>query len=189
MPLSRISHTLSKFYPRCTQGVAKVKEGKPHPFKTFPIKRDDSSDIESTFSFTPDANAATSWWAEAYFSPTPPSLLVMHLVSVDKLYASDCPAILENRRHYKGTVLDDESGKPVADALIYFETTMGISDAGGVRTDKKGHFDLWLPFHNDLVRVSKSCYKDAYWIQPTDTALTIRLIPVTSPKQQTSPFK
>ena len=113
----------------------------------------------------------------------------MHLISVDKLYASDHPAILENRRHIEGTVLDDETGAPLADALVYIETTMGISDAGGVRTDKKGHFDLWLPFHNDLVRVSKSGYKDAYWIQPTDTVLTIRLIPVISPKQQPSPFK
>ncbi|MBP5800436.1 MAG: DUF4419 domain-containing protein [Prevotella sp.] len=164
----------------------KVKEGKPHPFKTFPIKRDDSSDIESTFSFTPDANAASSWWAEAYFSPTPPSLLVMHLVSVDKLYASDCPAILENRRHYKGTVLDDESGKPVADALIYFETTMGISDAGGVRTDKKGHFDLWTPFDNEMIRVSKPGYKDATFVKPDE--MPVHLIPASSSKEPPSPL-
>ena len=167
----------------------KVKEGKPHPFRTYPMKKNGISDIESRYYFTPDANAESSWWAEACFKTTHPRQLVMHLISVDKLYASDHPAILENRRHIEGTVFDDETGAPLADALVYIETTMGISDAGGVRTDKKGHFNLWLPFHNDLVRVSKSGYKDAYWIQPTDTALTIRLIPVTSPKQQSSPFK
>lgn len=167
----------------------KVKEGKPHPFRTYPMKKNGSSDIESRYYFTPDANAESSWWAETCFSPSHPRQLVMHLISVDKLYASDHPAILENRRHVEGTVLDDETGTPLADALVYIETTMGISDAGGVRTDMKGHFDLWLPFHNDLVRVSKSGYKDAYWIQPTDTALTIRLIPVTSPTERPFPIK
>ena len=166
-----------------------VKEGKPHLFRTFPMKEDGSSDMESRYYFTPDAKAESSWWAEAYFRPTHPSLLVMHLVSVDKLYASDCPAILENRRHMEGTVLDDESGKPVADALVYIETTMGISDAGGVRTDRKGRFDLWLPFENERVRVSRSGYKDSYWILPADTAITIRLIPSTSSKQQPSIIK
>ncbi|MBR4239810.1 MAG: DUF4419 domain-containing protein [Prevotella sp.] len=166
-----------------------VKEGKPHLFRTFPMKEDGSSDMESRYYFTPDAKAESSWWAEAYFRPTHPSLLVMHLVSVDKLYASDCPAILENRRHMEGTVLDYESGKPVADALVYIETTMGISDAGGVRTDKKGRLDLWLPFENERVRVSRSGYKDSYWILPADTAITIRLIPSTSSKQQPSIIK
>lgn len=167
----------------------KVKEGKPHPFRTFPMRENGSSDIESRYYFTPDAKAESSWWAEAYFRTTHPKKLVMHLVSVDKLYASDCPAILENRRHLEGTVVDDESGKPVADALVYIEATMGISDAGGVKTDEKGHFDLWLPFQEQSFRVSKSGYKDAFWIQPADTALTVRLIPASSPKQQPIPFK
>ena len=166
-----------------------VKEDKPHLFRTFPMKEDGSSDMESRYAFTPDAKAESSWWAEAYFRPTHPSLLVMHLISVDKLYASDCPAILENRRHMEGTVLDYESGKPVADALVYIETTMGISDAGGVRTDKKGRFDLWLPFENERVRVSRSGYKDSHWILPADTAITVRLIPSTSSKQQPSIIK
>ena len=167
----------------------KVKEGKPHPFKTYPIKKDGSNEIESKYYFTPDAEAESAWWAEAYFRTTHPRQLVMHLVSVDKLYASDRPAILENRRHMEGTVLDDETGNPVADALVYIDNTMGISDVGGVRTDKKGHFDLWLPFKNEVVRVSKSGYKDAYWIQPADTARTVRLIPASSPKERPFPIR
>ena len=164
-----------------------VKEGKPHPFRTYPMKENGSTEIESRYYFTPDANAESSWWAEACFRTTHPRQLVMHLTSIDKLYASDRPAILENRRHMEGTVFDDETGNPVADALVYSDNTMGISDAGGVRTDMKGHFDLWLPFQNEVVRVSKSGYKDANWIQPADTALTVRLIPASSPKQQ-QPF-
>ena len=166
-----------------------VKEGKPHPFRTYPMKENGSTEIESRYYFTPDANAESSWWAEACFKTTHPRQLIMHLISVDKLYASDRPAILENRRHMEGTVLDDETGNPVADALVYSDNTMEISDVGGVRTDKKGHFDLWLPFQNEVVRVSKSGYKDAYWIQPADTARTVRLIPASSPKERSFPIR
>ena len=83
-------------------------------------------------------------------------------------------------------VLDDETEKPVADALVFIHHSMGIFDAGGVRTDQKGRFDLWLPYTNETLRVRKAGYKDAIWIQPADTALTIRLIPGTSPKTQES---
>ena len=161
----------------------KVKEGKPHPFRTFPMRENGSSDIESRYYFTPDAKAESSWWAEAYFNTTHPRQLFMHLISVDKLYASDCPAILDNRRYIEGVVLDDETEKPIADALVYINHSMGTLDAGGVRTDQKGHFDLWLPYDQTL-RARKAGYKDAYWIQPADTALTIRLIPRTSSKTQ-----
>ena len=161
----------------------KVKVGKPHPFRTFPMRENGSSDIESRYYFTPDAKAESSWWAEAYFNTTHPRQLFMHLISVDKLYASDCPAILDNRRYIEGVVLDDETEKPIADALVYINHSMGTLDAGGVRTDQKGHFDLWLPYDQTL-RARKAGYKDAYWIQPADTALTIRLIPRTSSKTQ-----
>ncbi len=164
----------------------KVNSGKPHPFWTYPLKGDGSFDIESRYYFTPDAKAESSWWAEAYFRTTHPRQLVMHLISVDKLYASNCPAILDNRRHIEGVVLDDETEKPVADALVFIHHSMGIFDAGGVRTDQKGRFDLWLPYTNETLRVRKAGYKDAIWIQPADTALTIRLIPGTSPKTQES---
>lgn len=164
----------------------KVKTGKPHAFWTYPLKGDGSFDIESCYYFTPDAKAESSWWAEAYFNTTHPRQLFMHLISVDKLYASDCPAILENRRYIEGVVLDDETEKPVADALVYINHSMGTLDAGGVRTDQKGRFDLWLPYTNETLRVRKAGYKDAIWIQPADTTLTIRLIPGTSPKSQES---
>ena len=161
----------------------KVKVGKPHPFWTHPLKDGGYFDIESRYYFTPDAKAEASWWAEAYFNTTHPRQLFMHLISVDKLYASDCPAILDNRRYIEGVVLDDETEKPIADALVYINHSMGTLDAGGVRTDQKGHFDLWLPYDQTL-RARKAGYKDAYWIQPADTALTIRLIPRTSSKTQ-----
>ena len=161
----------------------KVNAGKPHPFWTHPLKDGGYFDIESRYYFTPDAKAESSWWAEAYFNTTHPRQLFMHLISVDKLYASDCPAILNNRRYIEGVVLDDETEKPIADALVYINHSMGTLDAGGVRTDQKGHFDLWLPYDQTL-RARKAGYKDAYWIQPADTALTIRLIPRTSSKTQ-----
>lgn len=164
----------------------KVKTGKPHAFWTYPLKGDGSFDIESRYYFTPDAKAESSWWAEACYKATHPRQLLMHLISVDKLYASNCPAILDNRRHIEGVVLDDETEKPVADALVFIHHSMGIFDAGGVRTDQKGRFDLWLPYTNETLRVRKAGYKDAIWIQPADTALTIRLIPGTSPKTQES---
>ena len=164
----------------------KVKTGKPHAFWTYPLKGDGSFDIESSYYFTPDAKAESSWWAEACYKATHPRQLLMHLISVDKLYASNCPAILDNRRHIEGVVLDDESEKPVADALVFIHHSMGIFDAGGVRTDQKGRFDLWLPYTNETLRVRKAGYKDAIWIQPADTALTIRLILGTSPKTQES---
>ena len=164
----------------------KVKEGEPHPFWTYPLKRDGSYDIESNYYFTPDAKAESSWWAEACYKTTHPRHLLMHLISVDKLYASDCPAILDNRRHMEGVVLDDETEKPVADALVFIDHSLGTFDAGGVRTDQRGRFDLWLPYPNETLRARKAGYKDAYWIKPTDPTLTIRLIPGTSPKTQPS---
>lgn len=164
----------------------KVKTGKPHPFWTYPLKGDGSFDIESSYYFTPDDKAESSWWAEACYKTTHPRQLLMHLISVDKLYASNCPAILDNRRHIEGVVLDDETEKPIADALVFIHHSMGTFDAGGVRTDQKGRFDLWLPYKNETLRVRTAGYKDAIWIQPADTALTIRLIPGTSPKTQES---
>ena len=167
----------------------KVKEGKPHPFISHPSKKDGPIVKESRYYFTPDAKADSYWYAEAYYRSTSPRRLVMNLISVDKLYASECPAILENRRHVEGTVLYDDNGKPVADAFVSIDGAMRCSYAGGVKTDEKGHFGFWLPYSHSMIRVRKSGYKDAYWIHPADTALTISLIPETSPKTQPSPFK
>ena len=41
----------------------KVKEGKPHPFKTYPIKKDGSNEIESRFYFTPDTKTQDFFYA------------------------------------------------------------------------------------------------------------------------------
>jgi hypothetical protein len=98
----------------------------------------------------------------------------MHLLSIDKLYASDCPAILENRRHVEGTVLD-ENGQQMPDAVVD-GNIQEPSDAGGVRTDKNGHFDLWLPYHDTQVRASKAGYLRGF-SEPADTAITIRMQP------------
>ena len=155
----------------------KVKEGKPHSYITHPLKKDGPIVKESRYYFTPDAKAESYWYAEAYYISTSPRRLVMNLISVDKLSASDCPAILENRRHVEGTVLDDDNGKPVADAFVSIDGAMRCSYVGGVKTDKKGHFDFWLPYSHSMIRVRKSGYKDAYWIKPADTALTISLQP------------
>ena len=157
----------------------KVKEGKPHRLNAYQEAARNPIVKESRFYFTPDKKAASYWLAEVYFKTTGPRRLVMHLLSVDKLYASDCPSILEKRCHVEGTVLD-ENGQPMPDALVdgnYIEP----SDASGVRTDKNGHFDLWLPYHETRVRAWKVGYLRGF-SKLADTAPTIRLTPVTSSK-------
>ena len=157
----------------------KVKEGKPHRLNAYQEAARNPIVKESRFYFTPDKKAASYWLAEVYYKTTGPRRLVMHLLSIDKLYASDCPAILENRYHVEGTVLD-ENGQPMPDALVdgnYIEP----SDASGVRTDKNGHFDLWLPYHETRVRAWKVGYLRGF-SKLADTAPTIRLTPVTSSK-------
>ena len=165
----------------------KVKEGKPHRLNAFQETARNPIVKESRFYFTPDKKAASYWLAEVYFKTTGPRRLVMHLLTVDKLYASDCPAILENRCHVEGTVLD-ENGQPMPDALVdgnYIEP----SDASGVRTDKNGHFDLWLPYHETRVRASKVGYLRGFSWPADNTPITIRLTPKTSPKSQPSLIK
>ena len=165
----------------------KVKEGKPHRLNAYQETARNPIVKESRFYFTPDKKAASYWLAEVYFKTTGPRRLVMHLLSVDKLYASDCPAILEKRCHVEGTVLD-ENGQPMPDALVdgnYIEP----SDASGVRTDKNGHFDLWLPYHETRVRASKVGYLRGFSKLADTAPITIRLTPKTSPKSQPSLIK
>ena len=152
----------------------KVKEGKPRHLNAFQETERNPIVKESRFYFTPDKKAASYWLAEVYYKTTSPRRLVMHLLSIDKLYASDCPAILENRRHVEGTVLD-ENGQQMSDAVVD-GNIQEPSDAGGVRTDKNGHFDLWLPYHDTQVRASKAGYLRGF-SEPADTAITIRMQP------------
>ena len=152
----------------------KVKEGKPRHLNAFQETERNPIVKESRFYFKPDKKAASYWLAEVYYKITSPRRLVMHLLSIDKLYASDCPAILENRRHVEGTVLD-ENGQQMPDAVVD-GNIQEPSDAGGVRTDKNGHFDLWMPYHDSQVRASKAGYLRGF-SEPADTAITIRMQP------------
>ncbi len=94
----------------------------------------------------------------------------MHLHSVDKLYAADCPELLSYSRHVEGTVTD-EKGEPLA------ETNVGIGFVtpwDAITTDSNGHFDLWMPFRDATISVKHAGYIPKQ-IQPTDTSLVIRM--------------
>ena len=152
----------------------KVKEGKPRHLNAFQETERNPIVNESRFFFTPDKKATSYWLAEVYYKTTSPRRLVMHLLSIDKLYASDCPAILENHCHVEGTVLD-ENGQQMPDALVD-GNNLEPSDAGGVRTDKNGHFDLWLPYHETRIRASKIGYLRGF-SDTADTPVTIHMQP------------
>jgi serpin B len=166
----------------------KVKEGKPRRLNAFQETKRNPIVKESRFYFTPNKKAASYWLAEVYYKTTGPRRLVMHLLSVDKIYTSDCPSILEKRFHVEGTVLD-ENGQPMPDAVVD-GNIQEPSDAGGVRTDKNGHFDLWLPYNETpQVRASKVGYLRGFSRPADNTPITIRLTPKTSPKSQPSLIK
>ena len=166
----------------------KVKEGKPRRLNAFQETKRNPIVKESRFYFTPNKKAASYWLAEVYYKTTGPRRLVMHLLSVDKIYTSDCPSILEKRFHVEGTVLD-ENGQPMPDAVVD-GNIQEPSDAGGVRTDKNGHFDLWLPYNETpQVRASKVGYLRGFSWPADNTPITIRLTPKTSPKSQPSLIK
>ena len=124
----------------------------------------------SAFKFKPDADAPSYWWGESYYSTTSQRQLWMHLHSVDKLYATDCPELLSNRRHVKGTVTD-EKGKPLAEANVGIGF---VTPWDAVITDSQGHFDLWMPFRDATIRVNHLGYQPQQ-VQPTHTILTIRM--------------
>ena len=126
---------------------------------------------ESTFEFKPDGDAPSYWWAEVYYSTTPIRQLWMHLHSVDKLYATECPELLSNRRHVEGTVTD-EKDVPLTGALVSISTHATPWDA--VKTDSKGHFELWIPFRDATVRVSHVGYITQQ-THPADTSIIFRM--------------
>lgn len=126
---------------------------------------------KSCFVFKPDTDAPSWWWGEAYYSTTSQRQLWMHLHSVDKLYATDCPELLSNRRHVEGTVTD-EKGEPLAAALVSISTHATPWDA--VKTDSKGHFELWIPFRDATIRVNHAGYISIQ-TQLADTALIFRM--------------
>ncbi len=125
---------------------------------------------KSSFAFKPDEDALTWWWGEAYYSTTSQRQLWMHLHSVDKLYATDCPELLSNRRHIEGTVTD-EKGEPLAEASVGIGF---VTPWDAVTTDSQGHFDLWMPFRDATIHVNHVGYIPKQ-IQPADTILNFRM--------------
>ncbi|MBR3433179.1 MAG: hypothetical protein IKH05_06500 [Bacteroidaceae bacterium] len=129
---------------------------------------------ESTFEFTPDEDAQSYWTAEVYYSTQFPRHMDVQLRSVDKLYASDCPDILNI--HYKRLtgVVQNEKGKPIAHATVGYRDRPYFSD--GVSADSLGRFELMLPNRIDTIRASWIGYQtQKIHVLPTDSVLTIRL--------------
>ena len=129
---------------------------------------------ESTFEFTPDEDAQSYWTAEVYYTTQFPRHMDVELRSVDKLYASECPDILNI--HYKRLtgVVQNEKGKPLAHATVGYRDRPYFSD--GVSADSLGRFELMLPNRIDTIRASWIGYQtQKIHVLPTDSVLTIRL--------------
>lgn len=128
----------------------------------------------SIFEFTPDEDAPSYWTAEIYYSTQFPRHMVVYLNSVDKLYATECPDILNIRYKRLTGVVQDEEGKPVGHATVGFRDRPYFSD--GVSADSLGRFELMLPNHIDTIRASWINYQtQKIRVLPTDSVLTIRL--------------
>ncbi|MBP5392187.1 MAG: hypothetical protein J6Y59_00035 [Bacteroidaceae bacterium] len=150
----------------------KVTKGAPHESPVMWVLKDKVK--ESTFEFTPDEDAPSYWTAEVYYSTYFPRQMEVHLRSVDKLYASECPDILNI--HYKRLtgVVQDEEGKPVSGALVSYRDRPYFSQSDA--TDSLGRFELMLPNMSDTISVIRIGYeKQTIRVLPTDSVLTIRL--------------
>jgi hypothetical protein len=148
----------------------KVIDGQPNDLISGMQKQLYEKIKESTFEFKPNVDAPSWWWGEAYYSTASQRQLWMHLHSVDKLYAADCPELLSNRRHVEGMVTD-ENGAPLAEANVGIGF---VTPWDAITTDLNGHFDLWMPFRDAAIRVNHAGYITQQ-IQPTDTALVIHM--------------
>ncbi|MCR4603989.1 MAG: carboxypeptidase-like regulatory domain-containing protein [Prevotella sp.] len=148
----------------------KVTKGQPNDLLSGMQKQLYTKLKASTFAFKPDDDAPSRWWGEAYYSTKSmhQRQLWMHLYSVDKLYAADCPEQLSNRRHVEGTVTD-EKGEPLSDANVGIGF---VTPWDAVTTDSQGHFNLWMPFHDAAICVNRMGYMP-HVVHPSDTALTI----------------
>lgn len=147
----------------------KVKRGAPHESKLWT-----KATYESTFEFTPDEDAQSYWTAEVYYSTYFPRHMDVELRSVDKLYASECPDILNI--HYKRLtgVVQNEKGKPIAHATVGYRDRPYFRD--GVTVDSLGRFELMLPNRIDTICASWIGYQtQKIHVLPTDSVLTIRL--------------
>ncbi len=157
----------------------RVTVGELHPFNTYMQSaltlsyRKYSSLDQGVFYFTPEADAPSYWWAEAYYSTQARRSVAVHLHAVYKLYAADCPDLLANRRLVEGRVVN-EQGEPLADARVSFGVFRNSGLDASARADADGRFSLWMPFRDAPVWVQCWGYKSAK-VQPTDSVMTIRL--------------
>lgn len=128
----------------------------------------------SIFEFTPDEDAPSYWTAEIYYSTQFPRYMVVYLNSVDKLYATECPDILNIRYKRLSGVVQNEEGKPVSGALVSYRDRPYFSQSDA--TDSLGRFELMLPNTSDTISVIRIGYeKQTLRVFPTDSVLTIRL--------------
>ena len=129
---------------------------------------------ESTFEFKPNEDAQSYWSAEIYYSTHFPRHMDVHLRSVDKLYASYCPDIMNIRYKHLTGVVQNEEGKPVSHASVGYRGRPYFSN--GVSADSLGRFELMLPNSSDTIKVMWVGYQtQKIHVPPTDSVLTIRL--------------
>ena len=159
----------------------RVTAGEPHPFNThmqsalsfsYLTKKYSSLD-QSVFYFTPEADAPSYWWAEAYYSTRSRRSVAVHLHAVYKLYAADCPDLLANRRFVEGRVVN-EQGQPLADARVSFGTLGSFGPERSTQADADGRFSFWMPFRDAPIWVHCWDYKIVK-VQPADSSMTIRM--------------
>jgi len=159
----------------------RVTAGEPHPFNihmqsalsfSYLTKKYSSLD-QSVFYFTPEADAPSYWWAEAYYSTRSRRSVAVHLHAVYKLYAADCPDLLANRRFVEGRVVN-EQGQPLADARVSFGTLGSFGPDESTQADADGRFSFWMPFRDAPIWVLCWDYKIVK-VQPADSSMTIRM--------------
>lgn len=159
----------------------RVTAGEPHPFNIHMqsalsfsyLNKKYSSLDQSVFYFTPEADAPSYWWAEAYYSTRSRRSVAVHLHAVYKLYAADCPDLLANRRFVEGRVVN-EQGQPLADARVSFGTLGSFGPDESTQADADGRFSFWMPFRDAPIWVLCWDYKIVK-VQPADSSMTIRM--------------
>ncbi len=159
----------------------RVTAGESHPFNTYMqsaltlsyLNKKYSSLDQGVFYFTPEVDAPSYWWAEAYFSTRARRSVAVHLHAVYKLYAADCPDLLANRRLVEGRVVN-EQGQPLADAHVSYGAFHSSGPETSTRVDANGRFSFWMPFRDAHVWVLCPGYKSVR-VQPADSSMTIRM--------------
>ena len=159
----------------------RVTAGEPHPLNTYMQSALTSSYLnmkyssldQSVFNFTPEADAPSYWWAEAYYSTRALRGVAVHLHAVYKLYVAACPDLLANRRLVEGRVMN-EQGQPLADAEVSFGAFHSSVPETSARADADGRFSFWMPFRDAPLWVLCPGYTSVR-VQPADSSMTIRM--------------